>query len=55
MGQTELTSPIGWDGGRAEAGTPAAGHFAERPVRPYDLLLRAGCRALVLLRSALGL
>ncbi|MFF4216616.1 hypothetical protein [Streptomyces nondiastaticus] len=55
MGQTELTSPIGWDGGRADADAPLANRFAERAVRPYDLLLRAACQALVPLRSALGL
>ncbi|WP_058044430.1 hypothetical protein [Streptomyces roseifaciens] len=55
MGQTDLTPPLGFDGGRADGDTPAAGHYAELPVRPYDLLLRAGCRALVPLRSALGL
>ncbi|GGX70188.1 hypothetical protein [Streptomyces hiroshimensis] len=55
MGQTDLTPPLGFDGGRAEADAPAAGHFAEQSVRPCDLLLRARCQALVPLRSALGL
>ncbi|WP_367136385.1 MULTISPECIES: hypothetical protein [Streptomyces] len=55
MGQTDLTPPLGFDGGRAEADAPAAGRFAEEPVQPYDLLLRAGCQALIPLRSALGL
>ncbi|CAM5544150.1 hypothetical protein [Streptomyces abikoensis] len=55
MGQTEVTSPIGWDGGRADADAPLANRFAERAVRPYDLLLRAYGQALAGARAALGL
>ncbi|MFF7729788.1 hypothetical protein [Streptomyces sp. NPDC008001] len=55
MGQTEVTSPIGWDGGRADADAPLANRFAERPVQPYDLLLRAYGQVLAGVRSALGL
>ncbi|MCC3768850.1 hypothetical protein [Streptomyces sp. UNOC14_S4] len=56
MGKTDLSRPLGRAGGREDT-EPPGGHarFAELPVRPYDLLLRAVCRALPPLWSALGL
>ncbi|GAA0475170.1 hypothetical protein ABZ951_06190 [Streptomyces sp. NPDC046215] len=55
MGQTELSRPLGRTGGRDDTAPGSRTPFAELPVRPYDLLLRAVCRALPPLWSALGL
>ncbi|GHF35804.1 hypothetical protein GCM10010218_16540 [Streptomyces mashuensis] len=56
MGQTDLTRPIGRDGGWAQAEPPCVNaSYAELPVRPYDLLTFAVCRALPPLWSLLGL
>ncbi|MGW1075479.1 hypothetical protein [Streptomyces sp. NPDC002537] len=56
MGKTDLSRPLGRAGGRADT-EPPGGHarFAELPVRPYDLLMRAVCRALPPIWGALGL
>ncbi|MBC2878503.1 MULTISPECIES: hypothetical protein [Streptomyces] len=56
MGQTDLSRPLGRDGGWAEAEPPCRNAaFAELPVRPYDLLTLGACRALAALWSALRL
>ncbi|MEV5505122.1 hypothetical protein [Streptomyces orinoci] len=56
MGQTDLSEPLGRDGGWAEAEPPCTNAaFAELPVRPYDLLTVAVCRTLAALWHALGL
>ncbi|MFI9718247.1 hypothetical protein ACIHFE_01120 [Streptomyces sp. NPDC052396] len=56
MGQTDLTEPLGRDGGWAEAEPPCANAaFAELPVRPYDLLTLAVCWVLWPLWWLLGL
>ncbi|MEV4743356.1 hypothetical protein [Streptomyces sp. NPDC049555] len=56
MGQTDLSPPIGRDGGWADAEPPCgnAAH-AELPVRPYDLLTLAVGRAIAATWSLLGL
>ncbi|WP_372407692.1 hypothetical protein [Streptomyces luteireticuli] len=47
MGQTDLSRPLGRDGGWADAEPPCGNAaFAELPVRPYDFLTLAVCRAL---------
>jgi hypothetical protein len=59
MGQTDLSCPLGSEGGRADSelsstnGAYGATRFAERSVRPYDVLLRAVCRATPPLWAAL--
>ncbi|MGK5637761.1 hypothetical protein ACSNOK_05485 [Streptomyces sp. URMC 126] len=56
MGQTDLSRPLGRDGGWAEAEPPCRNAaFAELPVRPYDLLTLGACRALAALWSLLRL
>ncbi|MFC5720252.1 hypothetical protein ACFP1Z_08765 [Streptomyces gamaensis] len=56
MGHTDLSRPLGRDGGWAEAEPPCGNaSFAELPARPYDLLTLAVCRALPPLWSLLGL
>ncbi|KAB7850051.1 hypothetical protein [Streptomyces mobaraensis] len=56
MGQTDLSRPLGRDGGWAEAEPPCRNAaFAELPVRPYDLLTLGACRVLAALWSALRL
>ncbi|MBT2386694.1 hypothetical protein [Streptomyces sp. ISL-11] len=58
MGSTDVSCPLGRDGGRADMDLPGKGsgpRHAELPVRPYDLLLRAACRTLPPLCSALRL
>ncbi|MEU5421751.1 hypothetical protein ACFY1P_14290 [Streptomyces sp. NPDC001407] len=58
MGKTELSRPLGRTGGRADTEPPGgstAARFADRPVRPHDLVTRAFCRALPPLCAALGL
>lgn len=56
MGRTDLSRPLGRDGGRAdERPSDAGARFAELPVRPYDLLLKAGCRLTAALWSVLGM
>ncbi|GAA3063908.1 hypothetical protein GCM10020000_54280 [Streptomyces olivoverticillatus] len=56
MGQTDLSRPLGRDGGWAEAEPPCGNAaYAELPVRPYDLLTLAVCRALPPLWALLGL
>ncbi|WP_116211825.1 hypothetical protein [Streptomyces olivoreticuli] len=56
MGKTDLSRPLGRTGGRADTEPPGGNaRFAERPVRPYDLVTRAVCRALPPFWAALGL
>ncbi|WP_171161585.1 hypothetical protein [Streptomyces sp. I05A-00742] len=56
MGQTDLSRPLGRDGGWADAEPPCGNAaFAELPVRPYDLLTLGVCRVLAPLWSLLGL
>ncbi|MEU4212988.1 hypothetical protein AB0F13_23850 [Streptomyces sp. NPDC026206] len=56
MGQTDLSRPLGRDGGWAEAEPPCDNAaYAELPVRPYDLLTLASCHALRGVWALLGL
>ncbi|MFI1968188.1 hypothetical protein BLA24_20655 [Streptomyces cinnamoneus] len=56
MDQTDLTRPLGRDGGWPEAEAPCANAaYGELPVRAYDLLTLALCHVLGALWALLGL
>ncbi|MCD9141712.1 hypothetical protein [Streptomyces albireticuli] len=56
MGRTDLSRPLGRDGGRAdERPSDAGARYAALPVRPYDLLLKIACRVVAALWSLLGM
>ncbi|GHC50569.1 hypothetical protein [Streptomyces cinnamoneus] len=56
MGQTDLSRPLGRDGGWAEAVPPCPNAaYAELPPRPYDLITLLACHALAALWALLGL